>query len=521
MKPALRIQDWLRASAALHPLVVAVEGERERLTFAGLEDLAGRIAGGLARAGARPGDRVLVLSRNRAELVALYFAAARAGCVLVPVNWRLRAPEVRYIVEHCAPSVCVAEEAFRETLAESTGDGCARFLLGPDHAGWRPFAELCSTPAGTDEAGDAVGPDTAVVQMYTSGTTGKPKGALLTHANVLAVTRGWLQDLHLAPRASRFLQVTPLFHVGGMLMVMSTVATGATLVLLPEFEPVAALEALARRGITHTLLVPAMIQWLLLEPSLAERSFPSLELVAYGAAPMPTAVLHRAFDVFGCAFLQGYGLTETGGVLLTLRPEDHRWPAGDAPPARLSSAGRALSGVEVRVVDAGGVDVAPGLVGEIIARGPNVSPGYHADPAATAAALRAGWFHTGDLATVDAEGFVYVVDRLTDMILVGGENVYPREVEDVLMDHPEVADAAVIGVPHDVFGEEVLALIVPRAPLAGPDPRAVVRHCRTRLAAFKCPTRVELVPSLPRNAAGKLQRRALREPHWKGRPRRV
>ena len=515
----MRICELLRRSAKLRPEVPAVDDGRVTWTFRELDREVGRLAAGLRAAGVQPEHRVAILSKNRAEYVALYFAAARVGAVTVALNWRLTASELGWILGDCPPTVLLAERELGDALDELP-EGTQRVALGdgePD--GWTPYAAFVDH---APETGEPPADDGAVVvQMYTSGTTGRPKGAMLTHANLAAVTRGWLVDMPLEPARSRFLQVTPLFHVGGLLMMLSTVSAGCSLVLVPEFEPVPVIEALSTRGITHTLMVPAMIQWVLLDEELSGREFPDLELVAYGAAPMPPAVLERAFDVFGCDFLQGYGLTETGGVLLTLRPEDHRWPEGEEPPRRLAAAGRELFGSEVRVLSETGEDVAPGEVGEIVARGENVGPGYFGNDEATARSFVDGWFRTGDLATVDEEGFVYVVDRLTDMILVGGENVYPREVEDALMAQDGVADVAVIGVPSDVFGEEVLALVVPRDPEEPPDGRALMRSCRDRLARYKCPTRVEMVSSLPRNAAGKLQKKLLRDPYWAEHERRV
>jgi long-chain acyl-CoA synthetase len=503
----VRIGDFLGRSARLHARRAAVEDAAGALTYAALAECARRLAAGL----------VALLAQNRADTVALYFACADLGAVLVPLNWRLRPAEIAFIAADCAPRVLIAEEAFLPALEPARGAAAAAFVHGPARGAWRAFEELA---ASCDAPRRAVGEDDVAVMMYTSGTTGRPKGAMLTHKNVAGMTQAWLLDMRLDP-GDRFLQVTPLFHVGGMMMLMSCAAAGATLVLHPEFDPVEALRALAEDGVTHTLLVPAMIQWILMEPALAGRSFPALRLIVYGASPMPPALLERALAVFGCDFLQGYGLTETAGVVLTLRPEDHRWPAGEPPPRRLASAGRDLLCSEVRVVDAEGRPLAPGAVGEIVARGDNVTPGYWNRPEETAEALRDGWLHTGDLATVDDEGYVYVVDRLKDMILVGGENVYPREVEERLALHPAVREAAVIGIPHEVWGEEVLALVVPGEAGTPPDARELIRHCRAGLARFKCPTKVELRAELPRNAAGKLEKRALREPYWRHRERNV
>jgi acyl-CoA synthetase (AMP-forming)/AMP-acid ligase II len=269
-----------------------------------------------------------------------------------------------------------------------------------------------------------------------------------------------------------------------------------------------------------------MLRWMLGERDVERRTFPALRRIVYGAAPIPPELLTRALRVFDCGFVQGYGLTETTGALTVLRPEDH---APGVSPERLASAGRPLDCCEVRVVDEHGGDVRSGRagtdgpVGEVVARGANVFAGYWNLPDANAEAFRDGWFHTGDLARIDADGYLTLVDRKKDMLVVGGENVYPREVEDALLAHPDVADAAVIGAPHDVWGEEVLALVVVPPGCAPPRAfdRILIHHCRERLAVFKCPTRVELRDALPRNAAGKLDKKALREPYWAGRSRRI
>lgn len=526
-----RIEHLLAASAARDPEALAVRDPRTALTFGRLHELVERTAAGLARLGVVAGERIAVLARNRVETVALYFAAARLGAVLLPVSWRLTATEVDWILGHAGARWIIAEPRFGRALGAA---GQRLALLDGVEAlpvGWQPFETLLEGHT----AGNLARPpsrtleDEAAIQMYTSGTTGRPKGAVLGHRAVIAMTAAWLRDMPLAGAQSRFLQVTPLFHVGGMLMVMSTIAAGSALHLLPEFDPVDALDALVRERITHTLMVPAMLQWALHEHRLAPKEYPHLELIAYGAAPMPTPTLLEARDVFRCDFLQGYGLTETAGVITTLTPEDHRWEEGATPPARLASAGRAVACSEVRVVDEHGDERRRGsagetpdaaIVGEIVARGANLMLGYHADEAATAEAYDDGWFRTGDLGWVDEEGFIYIVDRQKDMILVGGENVYPREVEVRLLQHAGVRDAAVIGIPHDTWGEEVLAFVVAE-PGADLEPRALIRHCRAELARFKCPTRVEIVDSVPRNAAGKLQKGLLRGPYWAGRERKV
>jgi acyl-CoA synthetase (AMP-forming)/AMP-acid ligase II len=355
--------------------------------------------------------------------------------------------------------------------------------------------------------------DLVAVQMYTSGTTGVPRGAMLSHWNLRSMVASWLIEVPLRPGSARFLQVTPLFHVGGVLMLLSNLAAGATLVLHPEFVPGAAVAALSQQAITHALFVPAMIRWLLQEPGVRERKYPQLQMIIYGAAPMPLTLLEEVLRVFGCSFLQGYGLTETSGVLTVLRPDDHRWPADQPPPAWLASAGREVLCCEVRVVHPDGSPVLPGEVGEIIARGENIMAGYFGMREATAATLVNGWLHTGDLGRVDEAGFIYIVDRLKDMIIVGGENVYPQEIEVVLGTHTDVVDSAVIGIPHAVWGEEILAIVVLRSGATVTE-RALIQHCRAHLARFKCPTKVEFRSEIPRNAAGKSLKRELRAPYW-------
>lgn len=518
----MHIDHLLRRSAHLFPDVVAVDDGQRRRRFAELADRVVHLAAGLKQGGLIAGDRVAIVSRNRVEFVELYFALAWLGAVAVPINWRLRAKEIAYIVADSQARFVFAEEDFHEVIEQRRAD-CPQLerLISLDAASgsWSGFegclaeTEVSAPPPDQDL-------DQVVVQMYTSGTTGLPKGAMLSHGNVYALLGSWLIDMPLRPRLDCFLQVTPLFHVGAFLMVMSTVASGASLRLMAEFLPGPALEILAEERISHALFVPAMVQWLLAEPGVEERSFTDLRLIVYGAAPMPVPTLERAMALFGCGFLQGYGLTETMGVLTTLRPEDHVVPRDGGEPGRLASAGRAVLCCELRVVDSEGADVAPVEVGEIVARGPHISPGYFEQPEATAEALSGGWFHTGDLATIDAAGYVTLVDRLKDMILVAGENVYSNEVELALREHAAVNDAAVIGIPHEHWGEEVLALIA-LEPGAQAQERELIQHCRARLARFKCPTKVELRPEIPRNPAGKIPKHELRAPYWEGRERRI
>lgn len=521
----MRIDDLVRRSAKLYPDELAIDDGHRKVNYAQLWSEAQALSGGLRAAGLTAGDRIAVLAKNRIEYAATYFAASACGLVIVPLNWRLHARQLGQILGDAGVKLIIAEEEFVpviESLAPELDGIAHRVLIGTAaSAPWVLYDQMLRSEAPLPLV--AVDPDTPVVQMYTSGTTGAPKGALLTHNNVRAMVTSWLLELPLKPRNDLFLQVTPLFHVGGMLLLLSCVAAGTPMILLAEFSPGPVARALTERRVTHTLLVPAMIRWLLKQPGIAEMDFSALRMMVYGASPIPVATLCEAMRVFGCEFLQGYGLTETAGVLTVLRPEDHRFDPDAPPPPKLASAGREVLCCEVAVVNENGDPVAVGQRGEIVARGDNITPGYHQRPNDTAEALRDGWFHTGDVGTIDKEGYIYIVDRLKDMILVGGENVYPREVELALRKFDAVADVAVIGIPHDVWGEEVIAYVVAAGGGQGSDKlaRELIRGCRESLARYMCPTQVLFIDELPTNAAGKVNKTQLRERHWQGRSRNV
>ncbi len=520
----IRIEQLLSRAAMLFPDHPAIHDGSRGVTWSGLLDEADTTARRLAGLGIGAGDRVVVLASNQIPYAALYFACARLGAVLVPLNTRLLPGEIGALIERSGARVALVDQRLAPSL-QPLPAGCQGLLISGTQTlpGYTPLGALRPDGAPPAPAHDS---DPVAVQMYTSGTTGLPKGAMLTHENVTAMTSSWLLELHLRSHDT-FLQVTPLYHVGAMLMLMSCAMSGAKMLLLPEFTPSSVARALSDQAVTHTLLVPAMIRWFLDDPVSEGLSFPKLRTVVYGASPIPVPQLQRAMERFGCDLLQGYGLTETAGVLTTLRPVDHHHDPA-APPPRLASAGRPVLGVQLRLVDPRGDDVPDGEVGELVARGPNVFVGYHEMPEATAEAFLhdaegARWLRTGDLAVRDEAGFIHIVDRSKDMILVGGVNVYPRQVEDTLRGHPLVSDVAVIGIPHETWGEAVLAVVVPSEPPDEPDAaiRQLVRHARTHLARFKCPSSIAFVPDLPRNAAGKVLKAQLRAPYWADHDRRI
>jgi acyl-CoA synthetase (AMP-forming)/AMP-acid ligase II len=488
----MSLDGWLTVAAAGSSGIDTPDGG---VSWAAVAEREVAIRAYLASRGVGLGDRFAVLSLNRPDYVAAYLAANALGAVIVPVNTRLKPAEIAWVLEDAGVTVVLADPDLQP--------GCpVPSVL---------WEEVPGAEDGPRAAGD---PHRPVVQMYTSGTTGRPKGALLSTANLVALVTSWLEEMPLTSD-DRTLQVTPLFHVGALMMVLCNLAAGATLCLPLAFKPADALRWLADRRVSHTLLVPAMIRWMLMEPGAREVPFPALRTVVYGASPMPTGLLRDALQVFGCDFLQGYGLTETAGVVTVLRAPDHDLEH----PERLPSAGVALSCCEIRVVDPDDRDVAVGVVGEVVTRGGNVTAGYHGRPDATAEALRGGWFHTGDAGYLDADGYLFLVDRIKDMVLVGGENVYPSEVERVLAAQPGVVEVAVFGVPHEVWGEAVMAAVVRSD--EGIDSRTRIRACRSELARYKCPTRVTFVEALPRNAAGKVRKAELRAPFWEGRDRAI
>lgn len=513
----------------------AIRTPTRSLTYRGLATEVDRWTRRLAALDVAPGERVGVASRNRVAFAALYFAIARLGAVAVPHNWRLLPGELADQIAQAGDVVLIADGPTAALLDPLRGvaptvrawvDLDREPAHGTPPDGWRGPEQLAVLTG--DLPRRDVREDDVVVQMYTSGTTGRAKGAMLSHRNLCLMVLAWSVEMPLRGGETRFLQVTPLFHVGGLMMVLLNVAHGSTLLLEPEFQPATAIRRLQQDRATHALLVPAMIRWMLLDPAIRRATFPDLELVLYGAAPCPAEHLREAIAVFCCGFLHAYGLTETAGVVTALRPAEHVRALAEEP-GLLESAGRAMVGCEVRIVDPQGAEVPDGELGEITVRGPNVFVGYRDLPDETAAALRDGWLWTGDVGRIDRRGYVTIVDRSKDMILVGGENVYPSEVEAVIRQAPGVRDLAVIGVPHPVWGEAVLAVVVASEPPDGePDADggidrkgAIIRFARDRLARFKCPTDVAFARELPRTPAGKVQKAVLRAPYWAGRSRAV
>ena len=357
--------------------------------------------------------------------------------------------------------------------------------------------------------------------MYTSGTTGRPKGAILTHGNILANLEQMRNVISARMTlGDKILVAAPMYHAAGTMVSLHGLHSGAGVVIHEDFVPGNVVDALANDGITTTVLVPAMIQaCLVMVPDVKDRDYSSLKAMVYGASPIAEETLRSAMETFECDFYQAFGMTETTSSVVYLNAEDHVRALKDKPELLLA-AGRAIPGTHVRIVNENDEDAPVGEVGEIICKGPQIMQGYWNMEEATADALRDGWMHTGDAASMDEEGYVYIQDRIKDMIVSGGENVYPREVENALFEHPAVVDAAVFGIPGKKFGEDVMATLVLKEGESLTE-QEVIEFCRTKLGGYKIPRRVSFMDELPRNASGKVLKKDLREPYWEGHTRRV
>jgi long-chain acyl-CoA synthetase len=501
---ALRVADVIRRQADARGDVVAIRHGSRALSYGSLDERSNRLAQALLAAGVGPGSRVAHLDRTGPEVIELLFATSKIGAVLVPLNWRLAVPELTRIVADAAAPLLVVGSAFADT-ASVLADALPAFLrvveVGPDYERW------IATHDPVDPGGSGASGDTAV-QMYTSGTTGVPKGVLTTHRNLAAAAETsprWGFD---ADTVS--LTPLPMFHIGGIGWAFLGLWSGATTILVSEFVPEPVLDVLERERVTNAVFVPTMLQMLAAVPGAAERDYSALRSIAYGASPITTPVLKAALRTFRCALFGIYGLTETTGAAVQLDAADHD---PDGPREHLlRSVGRPYPWVELRIVDPlTRAACGPHEVGEVWLRAPNVMAGYFNRPVETAAALTAdGWLRTGDGGYLDDRGYLFLTDRIKDMIVSGGENVFPVEVEEVLAQHPAVDQVAVIGVPDERWGETVKALVVLRTgAVAGAD--ELIAFARDRLAGYKLPRSLEFVGDLPRTPSGKVLKRELRE----------
>jgi len=490
------------------------------LSYRELDQRSTRLANALLGLGLRPGDRVAVQSRNCTELVEIECALYKSGLVKAALNPRFTAAEASDVVENCTARVFIGGTGFTSYSVATPGFASieAFVAIGAPAPGYADYEDLLAR-GGTDLPSHMPAPADLAVLHFSSGSTGKIKAAMQSYGNRMAALRKMLLGMDgMARPGDRLALIGPVTHASGMLM-QPFLYCGATLVLFDKFEPAHFLAEVARLRITHAFMVPAMIHMLLAEPALAHADLSSLKTLSYGAAPMAPARIREAWERIGPILSQGYGASESTSGVTRLSTADHA-QALASRPERLASCGRPHGETEVRVVDEQGQEVVPGAIGEIVIRGDDVFQGYWGEPELTREVLADGWLRTGDLARVDEEGFIYLVDRMKDMIISGGFNVYPTEVEAVLYQHPEVMEACVISVPDATWGESVKAVVALR-PGGSADAEALIAHCRARIADYKTPRSVEFVGELPKNASGKVARKIVREPYWQGVARRV
>ena len=516
----MRLTQTLTAAHQLRKDNVAtVYGQRSR-TWSDVAGRVARAAGGLKAAGVQPGDRVAILAFNSDLYIEALFAIAWMGAVAVPLNTRWAVAENIYALNDSESCVLIVDDAFAEMVAELRTECPLSKLIfigdRPCPGGMMAFDELVAAEAIPDQSG--ANDDLAAI-FYTGGTTGFPKGVMLSHKNIVYQSLVWIYSLNFQ-EDTRYLHSAAFFHLAGTSPMYALTLVGGTHVVIPKFEPELAMRTIGEQKVNYCLFVPTMLNMMLSHPSFGRYELGSVKDCEYGASPMPDALLVRLINALpSWRFHQGYGMTECA-ALATILPWKYHALEGPLAPKR-RSAGRAAAGVEIRIVDSDSREVPRGVVGEIAIRGDGVMLGYWKKPEETARALRNGWLHTGDGASMDEDGFVYIVDRLKDMIVSGGENVYSGEVENAIYQHADVQECAVIAVPSPEWGEAVHAIVVPKDGKAL-SPEQIVAHCRTLIAGYKCPRSVEVrLEPLPLTSTGKIMKSALREEKWRGYTRAV
>lgn len=486
-------------------------------TYKELDHESNKAACAMAAAGIGNQELVAYLDKNTPEYFIAFFAGTKLNAVSVAVNWRLAPPEIAYILNNSEARLLLIGEDFLPVLKEMSLDHIKQVIVigNSGNSGYPSWSDWLEGVA-PEDPNIPVNADDSCYELYTSGTTGLPKGVELTHANLIAAFKGSLDILGFTNN-SVSLACMPVFHISGSGWGLLGSYWGASTVLTREVDMSAILRLIPEQKITHTIFVPAVLQFLVNVPDVEQVDFSSLEMILYGASPITESVLVRAMEVFGCRFFQTYGLTETSGGICLLLPEDHA--PGTDRAYLLRSCGKVLPPMEVRIADPDTlIEVGEGEVGEILLKGPQVMKGYWKDPEANSKAFVDGWFRSGDAGYLK-DGYIYIHDRVKDMIISGGENIYPAEIENALMKHEGITDAAVIGIPDEKWGESVLAMITRKDPELTKD--EIISYSRTQLAGYKCPKSVIWIEQIPRNPSGKILKTELRKPYWVGQERLV
>jgi len=509
------IGDIIRLNAHRFKDKIAFRDEEREKTFAQANKRANAICNALREKGLSKGDRVAVLLYNCSEYEELLFALPKSGLVLVPLNYRLVGRELTYIINNSEANTIIFGEEFADTIDDirSEIDGIKHYIVvGKGKTDAIEYESLITKSSSAEPSIDLNEDDTAYI-LYTSGTTGLPKGAMLTHKNIITNLINQAFELQPSPQDLLF-NLPPLYHCAGQCTMMSYFFYGCPSITRKQFDPGMVLKTIEieRPNVVH--LVPAMQNMVINHPEVGNYDLSSVQLIIYGAAPMLISHLRKSMEIFGCQFIQFAGQTEAGPILTALRPEDHMVDGSEHFARRLGSAGKEVKLTEVKIVDKEGNELPPDTLGEQVARGKNIMKGYWRQPEATEETIVNGWLHTGDICLKDEGGYVYYVDRIKDMIVRGGENVYSREIEEVIATHKDVQEIAVIGVPDDRVGEEVMAVIVPRRGQSVSE-EDIVQLCEKNLARYKKPRRFAFVKSLPKNPSGKILKRELRKEYGK------
>jgi fatty-acyl-CoA synthase len=510
------IGDIARLNAKRYPDKVALILENESFTHKQVNQQANQIANGLIFRGVMPGDRVAILAFNCIEYPIINFAVAKCGAMLVPVNFRYKKKELAYVINNSEPKVLFFGPEFISLVEESKAEFTSSVhLVAISKKSLESPLTLTKLMEGrsTSDPPVKVDPNSACSVMYTSGTTGFPKGVLFPHAANMAIFTGMVMEGDLR-HEDVTLVCLPLFHNGGLNATLQpTLLMGGTVIITGKgFDPDKILDTVERYGVTMTMWVPTQLAMLINHPSAKKYNVSSLNKIWYGSSPISPTVLEGSMDLFKAGFYQWYGQTETGMVSV-LRPEDHK--------EHSQCTGREMFNADLRVVDEKGNNTPVGEVGEIIcAQEPLGMIGYHKMEEANKRVIRDGWIHTADLARAEGNGYFTIVDRLTDMIISGAENIYPKEIEDVISSHPGVREVTVFGIPDEIYGEAVCAVVV-RKEGHQLDQEAIINFCASKLAGYKKPKRVEFMDDLPKNPSGKVTKNVLRNPYWAGRKRRI
>ena len=509
--------DLFRWRINQSPHNVAFKFLDKETTYQDFDSSANKVAQGLIAEGCKPNARVAFLGKN-SDTLEFFYGNMKSRTVPVAINWRLAAPEIAFILNDSESEILFVDGEFDELIKQVENEipKVRKIIsIGNSNADWENYKAWRDRQENTDpmlasKSGDGV------LQMYTSGTTGLPKGAQLTNANILnaapMVDQTWCKDWH---EGSVNLICMPVFHVAGGLYAILGAIFGCKNIIIPEVDPGLILELIESEKIELALFVPAVILFLLQHPKSEETDFTSLRQVVYGASPIAEDTLIKAIETMQCDFWQVYGLTETCGMATTMTPEYH-----DPAKGKLRSCGQPYPGIEIKIVDTNNNQLGTGEVGEILIKSGTVMKSYWNRPEATAETIMDDWFYSGDAGFFDEDGFLFIHDRVKDMIISGAENIYPAEVENALMSHPQILDAAVVGIPDEKWGETVMGFVI-LAEDASISEDEIIAYSREKIAGFKCPKTIKFINEIPRNPTGKVLRRELREPYWKGKERNI